>query len=311
MILTIPLRSDKLQLPLSEALAEWTGPLRPSANEDAPPMVGHAKTFGKVLSQLTQTLDALEDYESVSPIIGAPSQKKDREPTRKAYVDLMYRLAEYYDYLQGIPKALDIQKGHARTIFTSKLNKYRDKAAFICNRIKHNQQDLVSVKCNPTDGGEEIHGYSLYRVSEAGVSEPNRNFHKRAEALSFNLGLREDICSLLLADSAAAAMCRAVNPSVRTSELPQPFEPDALVSQIRRVTRRSEVGMPLERSAKIWTIRLEFGHVAVGLQLRSLPPKMRGAKIEVQFPGDGYTRSFALPDWKAMGSARGNPWKRP
>jgi hypothetical protein len=224
----------------------------------------------------------------------------------------MYRLSEYYDFLKGLPKSLGIEKGKHLSAFRAKLDKCKDKSALICNRIKHNQNDLISVKCIAYDGEAVVNGYSLYGVNEAGVAVPSKDFHKkRPEALSFNLGLREDVCFLLLADFAAASMCRAVNPAKRTSDAAQPYEPDALIPQIRRVSGRSQIGMPLERSDMVWSVRLEFGSAAVGLQKRIVPSKLRGAEFEVQFSGDGYTRAYQLPDWETLGSAKNNPWKRP
>jgi hypothetical protein len=301
---TIPVIDGDLIFPLEAALIRRRDALS-NPNADGPhPLAAYNLGRGAIVAQAIRMLDALDAVEARSLIIGAPAKAPDVRPLVREYQELIYRLAEHYEFLGNVPDIIGNDRKRRAEVanFEAKWKRAKRTATLICNKIKHNHNQLIHVS-NTYPSGQVVHGFSLFAHRVGNMLGANKDlFPGQQESISFNLGIRSDLCSLFTADRAAAVLCDILDPPPQT---PRPEAPvgrssqTTLLEMLRRLDARPEVGFHLERSEKIQTVRVEHKRVSFGPQTRRtrLPPR-GGVQISQTTQADGVTRSISVVDWR-------------
>jgi len=284
-----------LEMPLRRALQNFPSAL--SLNE-SPALAAYNLGVAEIAIRFARVLDELDKFPEFALNFDAPSDDFVPGPLLGCYRELIYSLAEYYEFVGKLPHALGTPK-QERIAFEAKWHRHKRHATIICNKLKHEHNQLVyNVTLYPW--GSLCHGFSVYRYRD-GMLTPNQDAILRGrESASFNLRLRADFCDFLTMDYSAAnlsSFSQFCAVSSKLSESNSKYETQ-LGALAKRVASRSELGFRKERSLMIETLRFQGEELIFGLQKRqtSLPPLCQ-VRTRQQFPGDGVTTIYKIADW--------------
>lgn len=127
----------------------------------------------------------------------------------KAFEDLCYKATEMFDvFTQMIPNAINFRpSSEFKKIaidYADTIKKRRDDWAFICNKIKHNNNVLFAIRQRCLQSGETISGFALYQPVPPSGMFRNKNFHKGERSRPFDIALRQLVHDIMRCDLAAA-----------------------------------------------------------------------------------------------------------
>jgi len=239
---TLPKQSDGIHSPFLIALNNRRQLLHHLTHDLAHPVSAHQNLYGELEKALGKLLVSLNEIDG-ELALGPSTTNSTRRDACEQFRDVIYRAAELFElYEKGIPRSINAP---TENLYQKRVKSNRSFWANICNKLKHNHQELWPVSAKYSFCGYAI-GFSLMKHTSDGVIGPNPDIHQSAQALSFNRALPRLVADLLDCDEAAADLTTttAETQSATTVSIANPtFFTGGLLGLL---AARPEWGMPDE-----------------------------------------------------------------
>lgn len=127
----------------------------------------------------------------------------------KAFEELCYKATEMFDvFAQMIPNAINLRPSSdfkkISIDYAETIKKRRDDWAFICNKIKHNNNVLIPIRQKSLRSAETVSGFALYQPVPPSSMMRNKIFHKSERSRPLDIALRQLVHDVMKCDLTAA-----------------------------------------------------------------------------------------------------------
>ncbi|KQQ73650.1 hypothetical protein ASF70_07510 [Rhizobium sp. Leaf321] len=292
MILSKSAGSD-LQPPIIQYFNKFDGKLWYAENGYPHPLPGLSVGWRRVTTALEEVLDLYETVreEKLDPSSSSKSRGKNTDKLLERHQELVYRAVEFVETAADKTKFALLPPERLKDRWEApRVKGLRRHADIICNRLKHNQHQLVGVTVSHPQS--RVEGYMVTHISPSGEAVPNRDIHKDREAFSLNVDVRKIVANCYLVSQEVVHVAESM-----TGTKMEPLDgadPETEIA-LRRLCDLPLFVFPGE-TAKHMPI-LSFDGEALSIEDRGGHTRhsMFGHHYETRYMSDGHTRSFHIP----------------
>jgi hypothetical protein len=251
--------------------------------------------FRSVASISQRFSSSLADFLEVFPKFNSWDDSSLDDMQVRKIETLCYRAAEYAEVFEGAADCLPVLRTRKYkselAVYESAVKSHFRDWKLICNKIKHNSNQLVPVAMKFNTGHVGL-GFTLIRPKGEDTWEVNPDLHKKgARCISYTRALNRMIFDIMKVDQSLAKLIDSVEDDQQVTPISPPaaafIDMELLrgVSQLRHVPLLGDTTQLNSLSVRVDGIHWEV--------ITSLPPS-EGAQIRVAYKGDGITRGFPI-----------------
>lgn len=235
--------------------------------------------------------DFLDLYPAVKPLDCMDVSARILE----RFESLLYCTAEFAEFFERITKYIPITRDRK---YKSQISSYHSaiKGHFrdwnlICNKIKHNGNQIIPTAINYTSGEFSL-GYALVKPKGKDSLEINKDFHRRGERCrSYIRDVRKILFDISKADRSLSELIKALDDVDGCEILEPPSSPFVADDTLTRIDRILPTAFNNE-SAKLYSFYKKAGEVHWDIVSRPAP--VQQATVQFRYIADGMTRHFPI-----------------
>jgi hypothetical protein len=276
--------------PIIPYLNNFSGQLWHVENGYPHPAPGLNAGWRRVVVSLEDFLDVYDAVRRGEGIEANDASKfEDRLLSR--YQDFIYRSVEFIETAADKTKFALLPPDNMKQKWGSpRIAGLRRHADIICNKLKHNQHQLVIVAL--THPQSIVHGYMVTQISPEGSAVPNKDIHKDREVLSFNVEIRKIVANLYLIAQEVENSAISIT-GVKGS--PTAAQDAATEAVLRRVSELSSFVFPGETHKHMPILSFDGDLLEVEDRGGRVRHGIFDHQYRTRYVSDGHTRSYHVP----------------
>lgn len=268
-----------------ESIRRYTGNLYHD-NHDVPhPLAILNHSWSKVLKAFDSALNEMEAYKPQS----VDEAGRNAEPMVDAYVNLIYRAAEFIEDIEN-NVTLALSASAKKRVAISGSGSQRKIIALPCNKLKHNHH-----RCHlllASFAGIMVKGCAIYYVKK-GVLTPNTDIYKGRRGTSFNIEFRRIMSAIYFYCDDVAKSIDGLN--VPSAGYSSNVIDESTASILTRISGLPFTAMPFESEKDMPVFKFDRQILHLESSGGLVIPGPHGTKMQATFIADGVTKSYAIP----------------
>jgi hypothetical protein len=278
--------SDKFNFmpPCLYSLNEYNGPLYNKKHNLPHPSALINTSWIKFTDSVKRFLDKFENNINVNAL--------ELHDVAHEYENVIYQATEHIENMRSNLKKCLLPESEYSKWKPDIIKRWSDYPTAICNKIKHNNNFLITVEVVYQYGS--VRGYSLcHHINEA--VKPNKDFHSNQEAFAYGSDLRRMLAHIYLISNAINLEIEKITLNIPKVVGQTPFvAPENHKDFLFRVSKFMPLAFHDQKIKDTAKFSFDGKTLSISYSNGFLVPTGKGLSTKSFFNGDGHTKSFHI-----------------